>query len=106
MQERDDIFEEFKAACRAEGLHLRFLNDGPAAQAGDDPLLLAVGPDPDALRQRFPEAAAAAAEAEEAAGGGRAGGGQQALEGGGSDVEQGGTSSSSWAATLLTECQK
>jgi len=76
-QERDEIFEDFKAACRREGLHLCFLNGGSAAaQAGDEPLLLVIGEDAEQL-QRFraidgSEGAAAAAE--------RAGSGSTAAE--------------------------
>lgn len=83
VQERDEIFEGFKTACQAAGLHLHFLNDGPTAQAGDEPLLLAVGSDPDALRREFSAAADAAdAQAEGGGGGGRGGEGQRAQQGG------------------------
>lgn len=61
-QERDEIFEDFKAACQAAGLRLRFLNESPAAQAGEEPLLLAISESEEQL-ERFPLALAAAAEA-------------------------------------------
>lgn len=54
LQERDEIFEAFQAACAAAGLRLRFLNGGcAAARAGDEPLLLAIGSSEAAL-ERFP----------------------------------------------------
>lgn len=62
LQERDEIFEDFKAACQAEGLRLRYLNDSPAAQSGDEPLLLAIGESEEQL-QRFPLADPAATQA-------------------------------------------
>lgn len=74
-QERDEIFEQFQAECRAAGLRLRFLNGAsPAARAGDEPLLLVIGAREAALR-RFPaieaaEEGAAAEGAAEAASGG------------------------------------
>lgn len=78
LQERDEIFEDFKASCQREGLQLRFLNgDSPAAQAGDEPLLLVIGKDPDQLL-RFPAVGASeSAAAAEAASSGKvaAGGG-------------------------------
>lgn len=57
-QERDDIFEEFQAACLAAGMQLRFLDSSPAALAGDEPLLLVIGADASQL-QRFTDATAA-----------------------------------------------
>lgn len=77
LQERDEIFEDFKAACQQEGLQLRFLNgDSPAAQAGDEPLLLVIGADPGQLL-RFPavDGSNSAAAAEVASGGNAAAGG-------------------------------
>ncbi|PSC67991.1 S-adenosyl-L-methionine-dependent methyltransferase [Micractinium conductrix] len=55
LQDKDEIFEEFQAACKAQGLHLRFLNDSPAALAGEEPLLLAISANAEQL-QRFPPA--------------------------------------------------
>lgn len=71
-QERDEIFEDFKAACQRQGLQLRFLNGASAAaQSGDEPLLLVIGEDADQL-QRFPviDGGDSAAPAAEQAGGG------------------------------------
>lgn len=50
LQERDEIFEAFKAACIAAGLHLRELSVGlPGAANGVEPLLLGVAADRAAL---------------------------------------------------------
>ena len=68
-QERDEIFEEFQAACLAAGLQLRFLDSSLAALAGDEPLLLVIGADGSQL-QRFSDAAAAAGDGGAASDGG------------------------------------
>ena len=53
LEERDEIFEDFKGACGRAGLHLRCLNDDcPAALGGEEPLLLAIGASEEQL-QRF-----------------------------------------------------
>jgi hypothetical protein len=57
LQERDEIFEGFKAECSAAGLLLHFLNNSPAAQEGEEPLLLAIGTSQAAL-DRFLQLAA------------------------------------------------
>lgn len=66
MQEQDEIFEAFKAACQAARLHVRLLNDCSESQAGDQPLLLVIGASPTQL-QRFPAPPPPADEEEEAA---------------------------------------
>ena len=82
LEERDEIFEEFKAACGQAGLHLRFLNGScPAALAGEEPLLLAIGAREEQL-QRFPLLTSSS-------GGGGSGGGGSGGDSGGSGAPLG-----------------
>ena len=84
LEERDEIFEDFKGACGRAGLHLRFLNDDcPAALAGEEPLLLAIGASEKQL-QRFSLLNSMSSSSSGGDGGREAGGGGGG-EGGGGD---------------------